>query len=51
MLTYAFNPYHEANGGKCADNNFYSLPNTASAILAAEKCASTFVSTVDIHPE
>jgi len=51
LPTYAFNPYHKANGGKCADNNFYSLNNAASATSVAENCAFDFVSTIDIYPE
>jgi len=51
LANYSFNPYHKANGGKCAPNNFYSLNNSASATSVSEMCAFDFVSTIDIVPE
>ncbi|WP_374434948.1 TonB-dependent receptor [Inhella sp.] len=51
LPTYAFNPYQKANGGKCAENNVYSLANASSATSVAENCAFDFVSTIDIYPE
>jgi iron complex outermembrane receptor protein len=51
LPTYAFNPYYEANGKKCASNNFYSLTNSSSATSVSTMCAFDFVSTIDIYPE
>ncbi|MEJ6001600.1 TonB-dependent receptor [Paucibacter soli] len=48
LPSYSFNPFHKANGAKCAPNNFYALTNVPGA---AENCAFDFVSTIDIVPE
>ncbi|MFT3816189.1 MAG: TonB-dependent receptor [Rubrivivax sp.] len=50
LPSYSFNPYQKKNG-ECAENNFYSLNNAASATSVTEMCAFDFVKTIDIVPE
>lgn len=47
---YAFNPYQKKTG-KCADRNFYSLNNAATASSVTQNCAYDFANTIEIYPE